>query len=84
MSEKFDKERFDSLLKEINEHPEKHQHTDRELFACCMIDGAFNPVIMDAHSTHPPGVTSNALKHDVISGPCACGAWHNPPETSKE
>jgi len=65
---------LEEKLREIREHPEKHQHTDiGELTRC-----AWNPeskaidmVVLDAHAGWGPNG-----KCDVKTGPCACGAWH--------
>ena len=64
----------DEKLKEIKEHPERHRHTFDGLTSCCMIGGALDISIMDAHE----GLlgSNGGKKCDVVSGPCACGAWH--------
>lgn len=60
-------------MADILNHPENHHHDFRELMICCMVDGAVNPLLMDAH----PAIGYNGgQKCDVMKGPCSCGAWH--------
>jgi hypothetical protein len=61
-------------LKDIREHPERHRHDFDALAACCVVDGALDMRLMDAHeglSGHNGG-----SRCDVSRGPCSCGAWH--------
>ena len=60
--------------KDIREHPERHQHDFAGLNACCMVDGACDLSLMDAHRGTVP--QRNPGGCDVRSGPCSCGAWH--------
>ena len=62
------------VLRDIREHPENHRHTFDGLTTCCMINGAIDISIMDAHE----GILgqNGGRKCDVTSGPCACGATH--------
>jgi len=63
-------------LKEIKEHPERHRHTFEVLQGCCFHDGALATQIMEAHEQHACTGRNGGRSCDVISGPCACGAWH--------
>jgi hypothetical protein len=64
---------IESRLKDIKEHPEKHQHDYEALMRCCQIGGMTILELMDAHQgTSDP----DRPKCDTNSGPCACGAWH--------
>jgi hypothetical protein len=54
-------------LKEIQDHPENHQHGWEELFVCCLVDGALDTRLLEIHQKEG---------HDVQQGPCLCGAWH--------
>jgi hypothetical protein len=60
--------------REIVSHPEKHRHDYNGLVACCMVDGALDTMLMQAHE----GIygSNGGVKCDVSSGPCSCGAWH--------
>ena len=63
-------------LKEIREHPEKHRHDFSGLQACCLIDGALDTAVMEAHEVYASQGTNGGRRCDVSSGPCSCGAWH--------
>jgi len=63
------------LLKEIQEHPERHRHDFDALQDCCFIDGAIDLGVMQAHENVNLGM-NGGIRCDVTSGPCACGAWH--------
>ena len=39
----------DERLKDIQDHPKKHHHDFDGLSACCVVDGAFDLQLMDAH-----------------------------------
>lgn len=63
------------ILEEIKARPELHRHLDlNDLTRCCMIEGAIDLRLMEAHE----GLlgTNGSRGCDVQSGPCACGAWH--------
>ena len=61
-------------LKEIQDHPERHQHTFEDLQRCCFDDGALDMQLMEAHAQ---GMGTNGGRRcDVSNGPCSCGAWH--------
>lgn len=64
------------ILQEIRDAPEKHRHTYDDLQKCCIVNGALDVGLVDAHSGLAtfPGDTRG--KCDVFDGPCACGAWH--------
>ncbi len=65
--------RRDEILKEIEEHPERHKHSYEALQRCCFINGALDIALIQAHE----GLTGwNGSACDVNSGPCSCGAWH--------
>ena len=63
----------EEVLRDIREHPENHRHTFEALTACCMVNGAIDLSIMDAHEGIVKGINRNC---DVTTGPCACGGWH--------
>lgn len=62
------------VLKDIHQHPDKHRHDFDGLQQCCMIDGAIDVSLMDAHG----GLAGPGQRCDVKEGPCACGGWHSP------
>ena len=64
------------VLKDIREHPERHRHHFSDLFSCCIIDGALDASLMEAHSQYVNLGTNGGVRCDTVSGPCACGAWH--------
>ena len=66
----------DVRIKDIKEHPERHQHVSFEaLQRCCMIQASgiavLDLALMEAHEG-----TGGSRRCDVRSGPCSCGAWH--------
>lgn len=63
-------------LADIKKHPENHKHDFNDLQTCCLIDGAIDLSIMDAHSKYVDLGTNGGVKCDTTGGPCACGAWH--------
>ena len=66
-------------LSDIKRNPAKHRHNFHELQECCMVDGALDMDLMDAHAGVFVGMKDrsfNGCKCDVLSGPCACGGWH--------
>lgn len=68
-------DRVKARLKDIREHPERHQHDFNGLSACCVVDGVFVIRLQEAHE----GISSRmngGRRCDVTSGPCSCGAWH--------
>lgn len=62
-------------LDDIKKNPNNHMHTFDELTLCCMVDGAFDCMLMEAHSDIGIG-DNGGVRCDVVKGPCACGAWH--------
>ena len=64
-----------TVLADIKKHPDRHRHDFDELIGCCMIDGAIDTRIMEAHSEISTR-TNGGVRCDVTKGPCACGAWH--------
>ncbi len=62
-------------LAEILEHPERHRHDYSDLLACSTDGDAIDSEILDAHATVKLG-RNGGVDCDVVSGPCACGAWH--------
>ena len=66
----------EAKLKDIVAHPERHKHTFQTLQQCCMVDGALDLRVMEAHADHVDLGTNGGQRCDVVSGPCACGAWH--------
>ncbi len=67
---------YDRKLKDIQEHPENHRHGFGELQACCIVGGAIDLSLMEAHSKYADLGTNGGVRCDVVDGPCACGAWH--------
>lgn len=63
-------------LEDIRNNPQNHKHRHDELVACCMIDGAVDIRLMEAHSECVDLGENGGVKCDVVEGPCACGAWH--------
>jgi len=71
------KQWYKEKIKDIKEHPENHNHTFEALKQCCITpDGSLDFAVMDAHSNYVDLGNNCRTKCDVISGPCACGAWH--------
>lgn len=60
----------------ITKHPERHLHDFEKLIECCMVDGVIDTKLMQAHSDYVDFGSNGGRKCDVLSGPCACGAWH--------
>lgn len=66
-----------SVLQEIQDFPERHMHVDlSSLNSCCLIGGAIDLGLIDAHSQYVNMGSNGGIRCDVVSGPCACGAWH--------
>ena len=60
-------------LEDIKNNPQNHRHDFDGLIQCCLVDGAIDYQIIDAH----PAIGYNGgQKCDVFEGPCSCGAWH--------
>lgn len=66
----------EARLKDIKDHPERHRHDFGGLQVCCMVDGALDMMLMEAHGQYVDLGTNGGTRCDVTSGPCACGAWH--------
>lgn len=67
----------DERLADLQAHPERHKHKDlNELTACCLIDGAVDLSLLDAHARYAPVRVAGANRCDVREGPCSCGGWH--------
>lgn len=73
MSDNY-KNQYEAKLKDLKEHPEKHHHDWNQLHACCMIDGALDLSLVDAHREFSDPRSNGSC--DVVSGPCCCGGWH--------
>jgi hypothetical protein len=43
---------------------------------CCIVDGAMDLGLMQAHEDHASCGRNGSRRCDVTSGPCSCGAWH--------
>ena len=72
----MEKRTYATVLQDIKEHPDRHQHRDtNDLMACCYIDGAIDLSLQEAHERVSTR-TNGGKRCDVISGPCSCGAWH--------
>jgi hypothetical protein len=65
----------EAVSRDIKENPQKHLHNFDALQACCTINGAIDPRLMEAH-TSVTRRTNGGRQCDVSSGPCSCGAWH--------
>ncbi len=63
-------------LNDIKDNPDKHRHEFNALHACCMIDGALDLMLMEAHQKYAALGYNGGRACDVRSGPCSCGAWH--------
>jgi len=70
------KRTVESVLKDIKEHPENHRHDLARLYACCIIDGVLETLLMEAHQRFASLGTNGGQRCDVTKGPCSCGAWH--------
>jgi hypothetical protein len=70
------KRTVEDVLKDIKEHPENHRHNFNGLQTCCIIDGALDMLLIEAHQEFAGLGTNGGQTCDVISGPCSCGAWH--------
>lgn len=66
----------ESVLQEIKDHPEWHRHDFNGLTACCLINGAVDVSLMEAHSQYADIGINGGIRCDVVDGPCVCGAWH--------
>lgn len=67
---------YEEKVQEIKEHPERHRHNFDDLHRCCFHDGAVDLGLMEAHQKYASLGTNGGVRCDVVSGPCACGAWH--------
>lgn len=65
-----------SKVQDIKDHPERHRHDFSGLTSCCMVDGALDSRVQEAHSRYASFGANGGQRCDVSSGPCACGAWH--------
>ncbi|KKM88898.1 hypothetical protein LCGC14_1254050 [marine sediment metagenome] len=63
-------------LKDIKDNPERHRHSFQGLQACSMHNGALDTQLVDAHETYASVGMNGGRRCDVVTGPCACGAWH--------
>lgn len=63
-------------LEDLKKNPQNHRHDYNGLVSCCMINGAIDLSLMDAHSQYVDMGTNGGVRCDTSSGPCACGAWH--------
>lgn len=63
-------------LRDIQAHPEHHHHDFFDLQRCYMVNGSFDPLLMDAH---PALGRNGGQKCDVTSGPMLmrCVALNN-------
>ena len=60
-------------LQDVKANPDHHRHNFEDLYACCMVNGSFDPLLMEAH---PALGRNGGQKCDVVDGPCSCGGWH--------
>jgi hypothetical protein len=63
-------------LENIKQHPEDHHHDYDRLLSCCMVDGALDTLLMQAHQDYAPIGYNGGKACDTTDGPCSCGAWH--------
>jgi hypothetical protein len=63
-------------LEDIKTHPERHHHSYEALTLCCMVNGAIDMALSDAHEEYASLGTNGGRRCDVTRGPCSCGAWH--------
>ena len=64
-------------LEHIKNHPGEHHHKDlNALNRCCMVGGAIDTGLVDAHQRYAPVGRNGGQNCDVSDGPCSCGAWH--------
>lgn len=63
-------------LQNILNNPLDHKHSYKELIHCCMVDGAVDIELIEAHSIGLDMGSNGGVRCDVTSGPCCCGAWH--------
>ncbi|MDE2001394.1 MAG: hypothetical protein KGI60_02385 [Patescibacteria group bacterium] len=67
-----------TTVEQIKEFPEKHVHKDAdELYRCCMVKRAIDQTLVQAHGDFVDMGSNAGTRCDVVSGPCACGAWHD-------
>jgi hypothetical protein len=63
------------VLEHIRLHPEEHWHYDTAALSdCCIVDGAVDLTLVDAHSRLAPIPGSTGC--DVLAGACSCGRIH--------
>jgi hypothetical protein len=67
---------FEERLEDIKKNPSKHKHDFNGLLACCMVNGAIDALLMEAHEEYVNLGKNGGRRCDVRSGPCSCGAWH--------
>lgn len=63
-------------IEDIKTNPERHHHDWLQMQTCCMTEDGIDLSIMQAHETYAAVGRNGGRACDVISGPCACGAWH--------
>jgi len=63
-------------LEDIKNNPHKHKHTFAGLLHCCGTDRGMDGGLMEAHERYASMGSNGGRACDVMSGPCACGAWH--------
>ena len=66
----------EEVLEDIKTHPERHRHTFKELYECCVIGGILRADLMEAHEFYAPVGRNGGRNCDVIEGACSCGGWH--------
>lgn len=68
---------YESVLAELKEFPERHQHTNmNDLRDCCFLDGAVDLTLIDLHSHYVDMGSNGGRRCDVREGPCSCGTSH--------
>ncbi len=70
-----------TTAKQIETRPDLHIHKDEnELMKCCQVHGAIDLSLLEAHGKFVNLGTNGGTRCDVLTGMCACGAWHSKKE----
>jgi hypothetical protein len=73
---KTPQEQAQEKIEDIKNNPTKHRHDFGALQMCCMVNGALDTRVMEAHETYSQLGMNGGQRCDVTDGPCSCGAWH--------
>lgn len=70
-----------TTVEQIKSNPHLHLHKDTdELMQCCRSGKAIDASLVEAHGKYVDLGTNAGARCDVLTGPCACGAWHDKKE----